>query len=137
MLNMPTVSVDEGYKAVYFVYTLPDDVWEEVKGKPVSDYTVYAFNDSDDISGAGVGEVKSAFILNGVVSLWELSGGKMEKFGVKEFVIAGLLQAGKPFSFYLAKMLIMLLLGGCNSGMTISVAAVILVLIAMKFRRKF
>ena len=133
ILNMPTVSVDEGYKAVYFTYTLPDEVWQQVRGKSFTDFTVYAFNDSDSV---GAGQVRSSF-LNGVVSLWELSGGRMDHFGVREFVLAGLLQASRPFSFYLAKMLIMLLLGGCSSGINpLFVNAVILGLIVLKFPRK-
>lgn len=84
MLNMPTVSVDEGYKAAYFVYTLPDNVWQEVKGKSVNDYPVYALND-DGVSESG--QVKSSFLLNGVVSLWELNGGRLDSFGVREFIL--------------------------------------------------
>ena len=137
MLNMPTVSVDEGYKAVYFVYTLPDDVWEEVKGKPVSDYTIYALNDDEELTDAFSGQMKGSFI-NGVISLWELSGGKMDSFGVKEFVIAGLLQSGTPFSLYLTKILLALLMGGCSSGVNfVLLSAVIIVLAAVKFSRRF
>ena len=135
-LNMPTVSIDEGFKAAYFVYTLPDDVWEEVKDKPISDYTVYALNDTE-VSESGFGQFRSSFILNGVVSLWELSGGKMDKFGVKEFVIAGLLQAGRPFSFYLAKILLALLLGGCSSGINPAIIPIVILgVIALKFPRR-
>lgn len=137
MLNMPTVSIDEGYKAAYFVYTLPDNVWQEVKGKSINDYPVYALND-DGVSESG--QVKSSFLLNGVVSLWELNGGRLDSFGVKEFIIAGLLSASKPFSFYLAKILLMLLLGGCSSGIyTAGIIAGLVfafVLLKMKIHRK-
>ncbi|MBQ7156069.1 MAG: hypothetical protein IJR85_11020 [Synergistaceae bacterium] len=134
ILNLPTVSVDTSYKAVYFTYTLPDDVWAEVQGKGFDDYVIEALNDSE-VSGAG--QVRSSFILNGVVSLWELSGGKLDKFGVKEFVFAGLLNSGTPFSIYLTKLIIALLMGGCSSRINPSIIpAVILALIAFKFPRK-
>ena len=135
ILNMPTVSIDAGYEGMYFHYTLPDDVWEEVQGKDFSEYTIYALNDSE-VSASGQ-RVKGASILGGLVSLWELNGGKMDSFTAQDFLIAGLLQASRPFSFYLAKMLIMLLLGGCNSGINpVFVNAVILGLIVLKFPRR-
>ena len=55
----------------------------------------------------------------GLLNTWELlslSGEKLE-FGVKEFLMVGLLNAGTPFSVYITKLLIMLLLGGCDSGL--------------------
>ena len=61
----------------------------------------------------------------------------MDSFTEKEFFIAGLLQYGTPFSLYLTKLLIALLLGGCNSWPAISVtAAIILMAIAVKFGRR-
>ena len=72
-----------------------------------------------------------------MINLFELNGGKMDSLGVKEFLIAGLLQAGKPFSLYLAKLIIMLLLGGCSSGINPSIVPVIILgLIVIKFPRK-
>ena len=134
ILNMPTVSIDEGYEGMYFRYELPDDIWEEVKGKKLSEYPIFALNDSEVSSE---GQVKSSFILNGFISLFELKGGKMDSFTEKEFFIAGLLQYGTPFSLYLTKLLIALLLGGCNSWPAISVtAAIILMAIAVKFGRR-
>ncbi|MBQ7216362.1 MAG: hypothetical protein IJS39_10320 [Synergistaceae bacterium] len=134
ILNMPTVSIDEGYEGMYFSYELPDDIWEQVKGKSLSEYPIFALNDSD-LSGAG--RVKSSSIFWGVINLFELNGGKMDSLGVKEFLIAGLLQAGKPFSLYLAKLIIMLLLGGCSSGINPSIVPVIILgLIVIKFPRK-
>ena len=49
-----------------------------------------------------------------------------------------LLNAGRPLSLYLAKLLIMLLLGGCNTGVTASVmiTAVIAGVIALRFTKK-
>jgi len=57
---------------------------------------------------------------------------------VREFVLAAMLQAGKPFSLYLAKLLL-LLLAGCNSVVnTAMIGAVILAAVALKltFRGK-
>lgn len=134
ILNMPVVSIDEGYEGAYFIYTLPDDIWEEVKDKKIDDYTIYALNDSE-VSGAG--KVKSSFIFNGLISLWELNGGKMKTFSVKEFVIAGLLQSGTPFSLYLTKILLALLMGGCTSGVNPAVIPIaIMGIIFVKFLRR-
>ena len=119
------------------IYCMPDhNTPTHDQDKPISDYTVYALNDTE-VSESGFGQFRSSFILNGVVSLWELSGGKMDKFGVKEFVIAGLLQAGRPFSFYLAKILLALLLGGCSSGINPAIIPIVILgVIALKFPRR-
>lgn len=81
--------------------------------------------------------MRPAFI-TGLISTWELytlNGEKLETFGVKEFLLVGLLQAGKLFSLYLAKLIIMLLLGGCNFGTGIFAGGVvILVMMLMKNR---
>ena len=116
--NLPTISADEeGWYAVKI--TLSDDIWEEVKDKNVSDYKLYGLNDSD----LGDGQFQPAFI-TGVINMWELftlKGEKLTKFGVKEFLMVGFLNAGKPFSFYLAKLILALLMGGCEtfSGLAI------------------
>ena len=134
ILNMPTVSIDEGYEGMYFSYELPNDIWEQVKGKSLSEYPIFALNDSEN---SGAGRVKSSSIATGVISVFDLNGWKMDNFGAKEILIAGLLSAGKPFSLYLAKMLIMLLLGGCSSGINPSIIPVIILsLIVLKFPRK-
>ena len=94
---------------------LSSDDWEALKGKSIDDYKFYALNDSD----LGEGQLQPAFI-NGLLSTWELftmSGEKMNSFGVREFLMVGFLNAGKPFSLYLAKLLLALLLGGCDAGL--------------------
>ena len=45
-----------------------------------------------------------------------LNGEKLE-FGAKEFLMVGMLNAGTPFSVYLTKLIIMLLMGGCDAGL--------------------
>ena len=121
--NLPTVSVDEsGYYAV--PVRLDYEVWEQVKSKDISDYKFYALNDSD----LGEKQLQPAFI-NGLVSTWELftlNGEKLDHFGVREFLMVGLLEAGKPFSLYLAKMILMLLMGGCDLDVHAGIIGVIL-----------
>ncbi|MBQ7219807.1 MAG: leucine-rich repeat domain-containing protein [Synergistaceae bacterium] len=123
IINLPTVSVDEEGRYVIPI-TLSDDEFELIRDKSVADFKTYALNDSD----LGDGQMKPAFIF-GLLNTWEvytLAGKKMDSFGVQEFLLVGLLNAGKPFSLYLAKMLIMLLMGGCNSGISPSAVSVII-----------
>ena len=54
-----------------------------------------------------------------------MNGEKMDTIGVREFLMIGLLESSKPLSLYLAKLLIMLLLGGCNHGWGIAAAVVV------------
>ena len=113
IINLPTVSVDEA--GIYIVpVTLSGDMWEMVQGQSIADYKFYALNDSD----LGKNQMRPVFI-NGFAGTWEvftLSGEKMDSFGMREFLMVGFLEASKPFSLYLARLIIMLLLGGCNSG---------------------
>ena len=125
--NLPTLSVDtEGYYV--FPITLPDDAWEEVQSKDISSYKFYALNDDgvkvEDMNLKPLEEEVNPAFVNGLLNTFELftfSGEKMTKFGVKEFLMIGFLDAGKPFSFYLGKLLLALLMGGCNSGFSSSV----------------
>lgn len=145
--NLPTLSVDQdGLYA--FPITLPDSVWNEVRSKDISSFKFYALNDDGvrvedmhlkPLSGDAV---KTSFV-TGLLSTWEvfsLTGNKLEQFGVKEFLLVGVLSAGKPFSLYLAKLILMFLLGGCNSGIyTAGIIAGLVfafVLLKMKFHRK-
>ncbi|MBQ7215306.1 MAG: hypothetical protein IJS39_04915 [Synergistaceae bacterium] len=132
IINMPTISVDEEGRYIIPI-TLSDDEFELVRSRDVREFKTYALNDSD----LGNGQMRPAFIF-GLINTWELytlNGEKLETFGVKEFLLVGLLQAGKPFSLYLAKLIIMLLLGGCNFGAGIFAGgAVILVIMLVKNR---
>ena len=123
IINLPTISVDE--QGTYVIpITLSDDEFELLRGKSVSDFKTYALNDSD----LGDDQMRQAFII-GLINTWEvytLTGTKMDTFGVKEFLLVGMLNAGKPFSLYVAKMLLMLLAGGCSSGIIPSAVAVII-----------
>ncbi len=130
-----TVSTDiEGWH--YFKVTLPDDVWEEVKSKDVKDFKFYGLADTEEVSG----QFKASFIL-GLINTYEiytLTGTKMKTFGVKEFLMVGLLNSGQPFTLFVAKTLLAILTGGlgagCNSGFFVSAAA--LGIIIVKFIRK-
>ncbi|MBQ7215573.1 MAG: hypothetical protein IJS39_06275 [Synergistaceae bacterium] len=117
-----TVTVD---KTGYYVLkvTLSDDLYERIKGVSVNELKVYALHDDGRTSSADVG----ASFITGLLNTWELltlTGEKME-FGMKEFLMVGLLNAGTPFSVYLTKLIIMLLLGGCASGLGIAGFAVV------------
>ena len=118
--DLPTVSVDE--PGTYIIpITLSDDTWELVQDKDIADYKFYALNDSN----LGDNQMQPA-IINGLMNTFEifsLSGKKLTKFGVKEFFMVGFLDAGKPFSLYLGKLLLSFLtgglgglIGGCNTG---------------------
>lgn len=131
--NLPTVSVDQ--EGIYVIpITLSDDIWQIVQGKDINSYKFYALNDSQ----LGEGQMRPA-IVNGLISTWELfslTGEKMDIFSVKTFLMVGFLQAAQPFSLYIAKLLLYLLLAGCNSGygftFIIAVSAVFAAFMLMK-----
>ena len=127
--NLPTISVD--VEGTYIIpITLSDDIFELVKDKDVSEYKFYMLNDSD----LGEKQMQPAFItgLMNTFELFSLSGEKMTKFGVKEFLMVGLLNAGKPFSFYLGKLLLALLMGGCKIAF---VPSIVLIAIILKLKK--
>lgn len=137
--NLYQVSVDhEG--AYVFQVVLSEDTWAEVKNKDVSNYKVYALNDDPDTV-----EIQPTLI-NGLIGTWEiftLSGERLEKFGVREFLMVAVLDAGKPLTLYLAKVLLrvlLALLGGCNSGIIFTLpgamTGIILGGVILKIRRK-
>ena len=145
-LNLPTTLADptaedeEAWYAISVDITDPiwaetwGNKWSELEGENVSDYKIYAFEE-DSIEEE---RFKTAAFLpiSGVVNTWELfsmSGKKLEKFGVTEFLMVGLLNSSKPFSFYLGKLLLSLLLGGCNTGFVPSMISIV-VLCAIVFR---
>ena len=118
--NLPTVSVDQ--PGTYMIpVTFSDEDFELIQNQNIADYKFYALNDSD----LGDKQMQPA-IINGLVNTFEifsLSGEKMTKFSVKEFLMVGFLNAGKPFSFYLGKLLLSVLTGGlgglaggCSTG---------------------
>ena len=128
-LNTLTVDAEGWY---VFKVSLSEELWEKVKDQSTSGYKFYALNDSD-------AEVSAAVLpLNGIAATWEiftLNGEKLKQFGLKEFLMVGFLNAGKPLSVYIAKILLMLLAGGCNIGIsTISLLSAIF--FALKIRRR-
>ena len=130
--DLPTISVDE--EGIYVVpMTLSYDVWEMLKDQDISEYKFYALNDSD----LGSGQMRTAFI-NGLLGTWEIfsmTGEKLEKFGVREFLMVGFLEAGKPFSLYLGKLLLALLMGGCTSGFAGATLVVVFLSLTIFIRR--
>ena len=115
-----------------FKVTLSDQSFTELKGAKTDELKVYAMSDSEI-------EIAPAFI-TGLLNTFELlsmTGEKMDTIGVKEFLLIGLLESSKPLSLYLAKLLIMLLLGGCDSGLGIyALLAVSAGIIYKTFHRK-
>ncbi len=97
-LNKLTVN-----KTGYYVFkvTLSDELYEQIRGVKVENLRVYSLYEEDESSTIRVG----ASYIGGLVNTWELlavSGENME-FGLKEFLIVGLLDAGKGSCMYLAK----------------------------------
>ena len=120
-LNTLTVSNDGYY---VFLVNVPD----ELVGMKVSDVRMYALKHAD---------FSSSFmsLINGILNYGEITnlfGVKIETLEAKVLAI-GFLQAGTPFSVYLAKIIIALLAGGCDSGLGI---VAICVLSATIFSRK-
>ena len=109
--KLGVISVDT--PGVYVVkVVMTDELYAVLKDQNVADFKIYALSDEEP------SEVNDSLI-SGLLGTWEilsLSGEKLTNFGVREFLMVGLLDAGTPFSMYIAKILIALLLGGCSSG---------------------
>ncbi len=116
-LNM--IQVQESGIYVFKV-TLSEQSFTELRGMSVNDVKVYALSDTEF-------EIRPSF-LSGLLSTFELltmNGERMDSIGFREFLMIGLLESSKPLSLYLAKILIMLLLGGCNHGLGIAAVFVV------------
>ncbi len=128
-----TVSVDEeGYYVLKI--TLSDDLYEQVKGVPVEELKVY-FMTLDDVS---ITKFNASFVgLLNAAELLTLKGEKLN-FGAKEFLLGGFLNAGQPFTLFLAKTILAILTGGaaigCNGG--IGLCGLVLLLSFRKWRRR-
>ena len=125
-----TLSVDISGLYVFHVI-LSDDVAKEIESVDIDKLRIYAaeFESTDvfpAVYQASDGQVKTAF-LYGLLNTFEvltMSGEKL-KFGAKEFLMVGFLNASKPLSLYIGKILLALLMGGCNSGFGVAVLALI------------
>ena len=146
-LNLPTTLASEEAEDKLEWYAISVDlseplwantfgkVWKDLDGQAVSNYKIYAFGE-DFIAEE---RFQPAFItgLVNTFELFSLTGKKLEKFGVREFLMVGLLNAGKPFSFYLGKLLLAILMGGCNTGaIPGTVSAAVLGFIILRARRR-
>lgn len=131
-LNVLSVDVEGWY---VFKVRPGDSLWSRIQGQDISNYKIYALNDSES-------EASSAFILNGLLNTWEIltmSGEKMDKFGVREFLMVGFLNASKPLCLFVAKLLLSLLTGGlagCNAGVAGAGVLVIALVFMRHIRRK-
>ena len=131
--KLGVISVDTA--GVYVVkVVMTDELYAVLKDQNVANFRIYALSDKDPA------DVNTSLI-SGMIGTWEilsLSGEKLTNFGVREFLMVGMLNAGTPFSMYIAKILIALLLGGCNSSINtiwLGVLALI-VFAALRFRKR-
>ena len=136
--KLSTLSVDKTGLYVFRV-ELSDELYDEVKNTSVEQLKIYFIQyEDDEVIPAADGEVNLAFI-TGLLNTFELltmSGEKMQ-FGMKEFLMVGLLNAGKPMSFYIAKLILALLLGGCTTGFVPSaISLAVFGFVVLKHRKK-
>ena len=138
--KLSTLSVDEsGYYA--FKVILSDDLYESVKDTRVENLNIYyiQYDEGEYVPiamAASDGKIKVSFI-TGLLNTFELltmSGEKMQ-FGMKKFLMVGFLNAGKPMSLYIAKLILALLLGGCNTGIVPAISLALLGVIVLKHRK--
>lgn len=125
-----TLSVDISGLYVFHVI-LSDDIAKEIESVDIDKLRIYAaeFESADvfpAVYQASDGQVKTAF-LYGLLNTFELltMGGEKLKFGAKEFLMVGVLNASKPLSLYIGKILLALLMGGCNTGFGVAVLALV------------
>ena len=121
----------------YYIFAI--DVPAELMNLSSSDVRVFVVNQG----GTSGSEIQPTFI-TGLISVIELDalGLKLDTIGAKILVI-GLLNAGTPLSVYLGKILLMLLLGGCETGAAsytgyglIALAGVVFMLASAKFLKR-
>ena len=131
-MNTLVVSKDGYY---VFKVILSDDLYEQyVEGVKAEDLKAYVLYDNGNTEDSQV----SASFITGLLNTWELlslSGEKLE-FGAKEFLMVGFLNAGTPFSVYLTKLIIALLMGGCDAGLGLSGFAVLALSAIFILRRR-
>ena len=123
-LNTLTVSEDGYY---VFLVNIPD----EFVGKKISDIKIYALKNAD-FAGSFFG------LINGVLNYGEVTnllGLKIDTLE-KQVLAIGILQAGTPFSVYIGKILLMLLAGGCTSGIGFIPGILTIAFIPLLFLRK-
>ena len=128
--KLSTIEVEEeGWYVIKI--ELSNDLFEQVDGVDINDVAMYAFSADVTASDNNTYTVRSSlFMINGLLGTWELltvSGQKFDKFGFREFLMVGFLNAGQPFTLYLAKTILALVTGGlgagCSAGLGLSGAA--------------
>ena len=129
LYKLNTISVDvTGY------YAFQVNVPGEYVGSSLSELRMLLIKRE----GFADSEVRAAIpgVVNGMISYGEITnlfGLEIDRLEQKVLVI-GLLQAGESFSVYLAKILLMMLLtGGCNSGIGIVALSGVIVIAGVKF----
>ena len=129
---MNTITVDkEGFYVIRV--TLSDDLYEQIKGVNIDELMMYAAYDDGEAESS---QVRASWL--GLINTWELltlAGDKME-FGLKEFLMVGFLNAGTPLSLFLTRLILTLLMGGCNAGLGIAGLAVVASAVVFLIRRR-
>ena len=131
--KLNVLTVDENGYYVYLV-----NIPEEFVGKSVNDIKIYALGQKDFSSSS----IKDSFwsLINGLLNYGELTsltGKKINSLPAKVLAI-GMLQAGQPFSVFLAKLLVSILTGasgGCVTGIGLF-ASMSAIAIFIRLRRK-
>ncbi len=104
--QLSTIHVeDPGYYVLKIA--LSDDLFSQIESADINTVAMYAF-----AAVMGDANVNASFMVNGLVGTWELltvSGRKFDKFTMKEFLMVGFLDAGEPFTLFLAKAILSVL----------------------------
>ncbi len=131
-----TLLVDKSGIYIFHV-TLSDDLFKQINGVNMNDFKIYSEDVS--ISSLQTSSLNSDFNFNsfnssfifGLLNTFEcltMTGKKLE-FGTRDFLMVGFLNSGKPLSIYIARIIIALLTGGCNSGFGITGLIIVTVII--------
>ena len=134
--QLSTIHVeDPGYYVLKIA--LSDDLFSQIESADINTVAMYAF-----AAVMGDANVNASFMVNGLVGTWELltvSGRKFDKFTMKEFLMVGFLDAGEPFTLFLAKAILSVLTGGlgagCNTGLGLAGMSAVMFILLLKKRR--
>ena len=142
--KLNTISADEeGYYVLKIV--LSDDLFNLIEGVNVNEVVVDNFSNYD-VANTNKSSVKKSF-LSGLLGTWEIltvNGKKLDKFSFREFLMIGFLNAGEPFTLYLARRLVpdmasfiaaVLGAGGCNAGLGLAGVSAVVFILMRKNRR--
>lgn len=128
-----TITVSEDGYYVFRVRILSDDLWEQLQDQDAEQFRAYIM--SDERANNSTFRKSILGVLN-TIEILSISGEKISKIGLREFLMAGFLNSGEPLSLYIAKIILSLLLGGCNQGFGILILAIPTGFLTLKFFRR-